>query len=294
MYIVLFPPILLILSEDFGVTLTALGIAMGVQGLVNTSLQLPFGYLSDNYSRTWTLAASLTFGSLGVLTVALAESYAWLLVGQAILGIGISAHHPAHYPLLADSTPENLRGRVYSVHGFAGSLGFATPPVLITAIISFEGLTWRHAVGFIGLIGAMYAVIAIIVLYRYVGDNITLPSISEETQRRLSVRERIRQELRSVVSSPPILALGLITFLTSTASWGITSYLVVLLNRGYGVPQDIANLTLTGMFVASAIMILVGGELTDRISAGPVMITSYSLVAVMVMVFGSLSVPAMV
>lgn len=301
MYLVLLPPILGLLATEFEVGLAALGIAMGVQGAVNTVFQLPYGYLSDTYSRSIALGLCLVFGVVGVFITALAPTYAWLLVGQAVLGFGIAGHHPAHYPLLADATPERYRGRAFSVHGFAGNLGFAAPPVFITAVIALSGLTWRHALAAIGVFGAVFTVAALVVLSRYVDDELTTPQREEREREResvhplgVSLRQRVASEVRSLTSSPAILALAILATVTSTASWGVTSYAVVLLTDGYGVALQTANLGLTAMFVASAGMVLVGGALTDRFSSGPVLVTSFSLVAVFVVVFGSLAVPALV
>jgi MFS family permease len=88
-YLVLFPPILGILSEEFGVSLAMLGIAMGVQGGANTVFQLPFGYLADNYDRRLALGLSLGLSTASVFLIAFAPTFEVLLVGQALLGIGI-------------------------------------------------------------------------------------------------------------------------------------------------------------------------------------------------------------
>ncbi|MFB6299217.1 MAG: MFS transporter [Halobacteriales archaeon] len=294
MYLVLLPPILGLLSGDFGVTLAALGFAMGLQGAINTVMQLPYGYLSDNHSRTLTLGICLGFGAAGVLVIVLSPSFEWLLAGQALIGLGVAGHHPSHYPLLADASPESIRGRVFSVHGFAGSLGFAAPPAIITAIISFSGLTWRHALGLIGVVGAIYTVIAIVVLRWFVSAEVRLPSPETTTTDQQSIADRVRAEFASLIRSPAILALALLALVASTASWGITSYVVVLLTDGYGIELSLANLTLSGMYLAGAVMILIGGELTDRFSAGPVIVTAYSVVAVIVAVLGSMTIPGLI
>ena len=93
LYLVLFPPILATLAADFDVGIGALGVAMGVQALINTALQLPYGYLSDAYDRVLTLALCLGLGALGAGILAVAPSYEVLLVGQAVLGAGVGVPH---------------------------------------------------------------------------------------------------------------------------------------------------------------------------------------------------------
>ncbi|WP_276302152.1 MFS transporter [Halorussus lipolyticus] len=295
-YLVLFPPILGILSEEFGVSLAMLGIAMGVQGGANTLFQLPFGYLADNYDRRLTLGLSLGLSTASVFLIAFAPTFEILLVGQALLGIGIAGHHPAHFPLLADATPENLRARAFSVRGFLGSLGFGFPPVFFAVILGFRGLSWRGAVALIGAFGALYAVVTLVAFQRYVGEGVTAPEASEASEDdsdSLSRRESVHQECRAILASPGVLALALLALVASTASWGLTSYAVVLLQQGYGLALDAANLTLSAMFVVGAVAVLVGGDLSDRFSAGPLILGSYASVVVLVGLLATLSIPAL-
>ncbi|WP_276282571.1 MFS transporter [Halorussus caseinilyticus] len=314
-YLVLFPPILGVLSNDFGVSLATLGIAMGVQGAANTVFQLPFGYLADNYDRRLALGLSLGLSTASVFLVAFAPTFEVLLVGQALLGIGIAGHHPAHFPLLADATPEHLRARAFSVRGFLGSLGFGFPPVFFAAVLGFRGLTWRGAIALVGAFGALYALFTLFAFQRWVGEDVTAPetgsagsasasadaddpssaddaaaSSADSSASRLA---GVRRELRAVLASPGVLALALLALVASTASWGLTSYAVVLLRQGYGLALDAANLTLSAMFVVGALAVLVGGDLSDRFSPGPLIVGSYAAVVVFVGLLASTAIPAL-
>lgn len=288
-YLVLFPPVLGLLAAEFDATLGMLGLAMGVQGATNAAFQLPFGYVSDTADRRLALALSMALSTGSVFLVALAPTYEVLLVGQALLGVGVAGHHPIHFPLLSAATPERLRARAFSVRGFLGSLGFAAPPAVVTAVVGLPGLTWRHAIGLIGLVGALYTVGMLFALYRYVDDGVATPDPGTRADG-LGLRERLRTELAAAVASPAILALAFLALVSATASWGVTSYAVVLLRTGYGLPLDVANLALSALFVASAATKLLGGDLTDRFAAGPVIVASYASVALLLAVLASLAV----
>ncbi|WP_162224620.1 MFS transporter [Halorussus amylolyticus] len=311
-YLVLFPPILGILAAEFDVSLYMLGIAMGVQGFTNTAFQLPWGYLSDNYDRRLTLGLSLGLATGSVFLIAVAPTFELLLAGQALLGVGIAGHHPAHFPILAAATPEHHRARAFSVRAFLGNLGFAAPPVVVTAIIAFPGLTWRHAVGLIGAVGAVYALLVMVAFYRYVDPAVTAPESddgdtdedvtahsntdadadSDESASALaSLLGGVRREIRAITGSPAILALAVLALVVSTASWGITSYAVVLLQDGYGLGLDTANLTLSAMFAVGAVMVLVGGDLADRFAPGPVIVGAYVTVFVFVAAVATMTLP---
>jgi MFS family permease len=295
-YLVLFPPILATLSTEFEVSLTMLGIAIGVQGAANTLFQLPFGWLADAHDRTIAFGISSVAGALGVLVVAGAPDFPTLVLGQALIGVGVGGHHPAHYPLLSDATPDGLRGRAFSVYGVGGALGFATPPVLFT-LFTDAGLTWRHAVAFVGGVGLLYALVATAVLRFVVADDVTGPNVGAETDggdADESLRNRAVAALRSLANSPGILGLTLLALLTSTASWGVNTYAVVFLERVYDVGSGTANLALTGMFAVGAVAIVLGGDLTDRIAPGPVMVASFAAVTGFVALLASGLVPSLV
>jgi MFS family permease len=293
LYLVLFPPILTTLASDFSVGLGALGVAMGLQALVNAALQMPYGYLSDNYDRTLPLGLCLGLGALGAGVLALAPTFEWLLLGQAVLGAGVAGHHPAHFPLLSDATDERLRGRAYSVHGFAGNLGFAAPPLLIVGVTALPGTSWRHAFGLIAVLSALYGAVTIYVLRRHVSADVTRPNPSGDADRAgaTSPTERLRAEVRALARTPSILALGVVVFLAATAFWGVTSFVAVFLEAGYGVAPDVASLTLTAMFVVGAGLILLGGTLTDRLRPGPVLAGAQLLVGLVTLALAAQVVP---
>ncbi|MFB6183374.1 MAG: MFS transporter [Haloarculaceae archaeon] len=286
MYFMLLPPIFASLRGEFGVGDPKLGLALGVLGFVVTALQLPFGHLSDTRSRTLVLTISLVFGVVGTVLTATAQSYAWLLVAQVVLGVGIAGHHPAHYPLLSAATDAGQRGRAYSVHGFTGALGFAAPPAIV-AVGSSIGVGWRASLWLIAAIGAVYAVVCLAAFSRYVDGDVTHPTVEPRpsTDDRPLAR-RILTELRTLLSQPAILLLTVLWFVSSMASWGIRQYTATLLSDGYGLSLADANLVVAAMLGIGAVLIFGGGWLTDRFSAGPVLLAGY---AALVVVAGTLA-----
>ena len=292
-FLVLLPPILPVLAREFDVSLATLGLALGAQALVNTLFQLPFGYLADTYDRTITLGLSSVLGALGALITAAAPDFATLVAGQVVLGVGVAGHHPAHYPLLSDATSEEVRGRAFAVYNFGGNLGFATPPVVVTAVVAVQGLTWRHAVGLLGAVGLAYAAVITVTFARRVDDGVTAPNVVAEVTE-APMGERVWAELRALVAEPGILALAVLTLFASTANWGLTSYAVVYLTDVYSLPLSLANLAFTGLFVVGAVAVLVSGYLTDRFGGGRVLVASFVGFTALVGVLAARLVPATV
>jgi predicted MFS family arabinose efflux permease len=282
-----------VLSADLDVSISMLGLVLGAGALANTAVQLPFGYLADHYDRTVALGLSSVLGAAGALVTAVAPGFLELLVGQIVLGVGVGGHHSAHYPLIADATATDTRGRAFAVYNFGGSLGFATPPVVFTLVVSGLGSTWRHAVGLLAAVGLVYALVVTAVVARRVDDGITTPNV-EASANEAPLAERVRTELRALAGDPGILAVALFTLLASTANWGLTTYAVVFLTDVYRLSLGAANLVLTGVFVVGAGAILVGGSLTDRVGGGRVLVVSTAGLTALLALVSARLVPAAV
>ncbi|MFB6091836.1 MAG: MFS transporter [Haloquadratum sp.] len=291
-YIVMIAPFVSVLAARFEVSIAAIGLAIGVQNAVVLFLQLPMGYLSDAYSRTFVLSVSLGVGTLGAALTALSTSYAWLLGAQLVLGLGIAGHHPAHYPLLASVSTEANRGRAYSAHAFGGSVGFAAP-YAVAAVATALGYSWRLAVGLVALVGAGYAAYCLH-SFRSVDDEITRPALKERPDERPTigdVPDRLRGGVRSLAASGGILALTTLAFLTSAAAWAIRTYTPRLLSAGYGLSDGTANALVSTMLVVGAGSILLGGGLTDRVGTGPVVVGGYGVLVVVAALLATLALP---
>src|SRR5205823_5080373 len=86
------------------VTPTLLGLAMGIYGLTQALLQLPFGMWSDKIGRKPVIALGLVIFALGSIITALSSSLTGVILGRALQGAG--AVGSASIALVADLTHE--------------------------------------------------------------------------------------------------------------------------------------------------------------------------------------------
>jgi len=138
-------------------TPTLIGLAFGVYGLTQASLQIPFGMLSDKLGRKPVIFAGLLIFIVGSLIASQADSIWVMILGRALQGAGaISA---ALMALAADLTREQHRTKAMALIGisigFAFSLAFVVGP-LLAASIGISGIF---------IFSAILAMLAIIVLY---------------------------------------------------------------------------------------------------------------------------------
>ena len=299
-YLLLFAPAFALLREEFGVSLAAVGLALGVVNVVVTAGQLPLGYVSDAYSHTAVLVGSLAFGTLGCLLAAVAPTYEWLLAAAAVMGLGVAGHHPAHYPLISATTTDAYRSRAYSVHGFAGAVGLAVPFAVVPASLALGG-GWRDAFAAVGVLGGLYAVgtaLAVRRVPRSIARAGALARADAEggsdpiggRRRREWLRAvpgRLRGYARTLAGSPVVLILATLWFLNSVAAWGIRAYAATLLDQGYGLSPGLANAVASAMLAVGAVVLLGGGYLSDRIGPMAMLFAGYGSLVVLAAVAAS-------
>ena len=115
------------------------GFAMGIYGLTQGLLQLPFGMASDRLGRKRVIVAGLLLFALGSLVAALADTLLGLTLGRALQGAG--AVSAAVTALLADQTRDEVRTKAMALVGASIGLMFALSLVLAPLLVSWVGLS---------------------------------------------------------------------------------------------------------------------------------------------------------
>lgn len=133
-----------------------LGLAMGIYGLTQGLLQLPFGMASDRFGRKRVIVLGLWVFALGSLWAALATDLTGLLLGRSLQGAG--AVSAAVTALLADLTRDAVRTKAMALVGGSIALVFALSLVVSPLLTGWIGLS-----GLFGLT-AVLAVLGIVVV----------------------------------------------------------------------------------------------------------------------------------
>lgn len=114
------------------------GLALGMYGLTQAFMQIPFGLASDRWGRRPIVLAGLVLFVAGSVVCALSEDIFWVTIGRAIQGSGaISAAVTAW---LADATRPEVRTRAMAMVGGSIGLSFALSLVLAPLIVGSAGL----------------------------------------------------------------------------------------------------------------------------------------------------------
>jgi MFS family permease len=134
------------------------GLAMGIYGLTQGLLQLPFGMASDRLGRKRVIVFGLLIFAAGSALAASADTLAGLVVGRCLQGAGaVSAVVTA---LLADLTRDTVRTKAMALVGASIGLMFALSLVMAPALAARFGLG-----GLFALTAALATVAIAIVLW---------------------------------------------------------------------------------------------------------------------------------
>jgi len=124
------------------------GLAMGIYGLTQGLLQIPFGMASDRFGRKPVIVFGLLVFALGSFLAMSATTLTGLTLGRAIQGAGaISAAVTA---LLADQTRDEVRTKAMTLVGVSIGFVFALSLIIAPLLNAAIGLS-----GLFALTGAM-------------------------------------------------------------------------------------------------------------------------------------------
>jgi MFS family permease len=116
-----------------------MGLALGVYGLTQSLLQIPFGMLSDRIGRKPVIFAGLVIFALGSLVAAYADSIYGIILGRALQGCGAIAS--ALMALAADLSREEHRTKMMALIGASIGIAFAASMVLGPMLNEWIGIS---------------------------------------------------------------------------------------------------------------------------------------------------------
>ena len=136
-----------------------LGLAVGIYGLTQAILQIPFSLIADRYSRKPLVVFGLLLFALGGAIAAMSDTIYGVIIGRAIAGGGaVSAVVMA---LLADVTREENRKKAMATMGMSIGVSFAVAFSLgpwLTGLVGISGLFWVTTIMGLAAISMLFLV----------------------------------------------------------------------------------------------------------------------------------------
>lgn len=215
MFVIL--PVFAIYAETLpgGHDLSLVGIAIGIYGLTQAILQIPFGWLSDRFARKPVIYAGLILFSVGSFLAAVAPNLHIIILGRILQGAGaISA---AVIALASDLTREEHRTKSMAMIGSTIGLVFALSLVAAPWLNQLVGVP-----GIFALTGIL-ALGAIVMVWKVVPAAPPKPPRVEASN--------LLADLRKVLADRQLLRLN----------WGIFSLHAVLMALFIAVPLSLRH-----------------------------------------------------
>lgn len=244
-------PVLALYADTLtGSTPLLIGVALGIYGLTQATLQIPFGLLSDRIGRKRVIAMGLVIFALGSVVAALSDTIWGVIFGRALQGSGAIA--AAIMALLADQTREQVRTVAMATIGLSIGVSFAIAMVIGPLLAAWAGLSavfWFTA---------LLTLVSLLVLWRWVPP----------APRRLRHRDvgMDRQQLKSVITRPDLWRLDVSIFALHLVLMAIFVAIPFrLLNAGVAVEyHGLAYLVVMALSFVAMVPLVIVAEKRQR------------------------------
>jgi predicted MFS family arabinose efflux permease len=140
-----FGPLIPQIQREFALSSSTVALALAVYNAIRLVFNLPTSRLVARSSLRVTMVWGAGILAGGALMMGLAPSFAVLLVGRMIMGVGAAMFIlTTHFWIARLATPTS-RARLFSYHQVAGIIGISLGPALGGVVAGW--LSWRYAVG---------------------------------------------------------------------------------------------------------------------------------------------------
>jgi MFS family permease len=150
------------LMSEFGLGADDLGLLTSIYFLTFAAVQIPIGVLLDRYGPRLIQSMVLVAAALGAALFAISDNFALLLVGRALIGVGVAAALTAGLKAIVLWFPSDRIALLNGLMMMLAALGGVTatvPAEYLVLSIGWRGLFELLAIGSAGCALAVYLVV---------------------------------------------------------------------------------------------------------------------------------------
>ncbi|WP_419731019.1 MFS transporter [Lichenicola sp.] len=249
----LLPAIYPLLKRGFNLSFGQIGLLTFTFQATGSLLQPLVGQFTDKRKLPWSLSAGMCFTLAGLAALSLAHSYAHLLVGAGLLGVGSSIFHPES-SRIARLASGGRHGFAQSLFQVGGNLGTSFGPLLAAFIVLPLG---QSSVAWFCLVALLGVALQAHVGRWYAGQPAAKP---RSLQPEPGVVPLSRAKVGGAIAVLIALVFSKYFYLAS-----FTSYYIFYLIHRFGVSTTAAQTDLFIFLGAVAAGTFIGGPVGDRI-----------------------------
>lgn len=175
--------------NQLGFSATQVGLALSSSGFAGIFGRFLAGFAVDSPSlgRKGTLLIASCVSAMGCVSLAFADTFALLVIGNMLLGLGISWYWPATMSVIADLSTEENRSEAFAMSQLSNNLGLGLGALLAGQYIALNG---SYRALFICK-GAVYVLFGVVIWMAITETRQTETTLRQVTQNwGLALRDR--------------------------------------------------------------------------------------------------------
>lgn len=243
-----------ILAQQFGLTLTQVGLIRGTQAAATALFQIPAGILSERIGERILLSIGTVLAGMAFILAALSSTYSALLAAMFMAGVGLAVQHPLCSSLISRAYPANRRRGALGTYNFAGDVGKFLIAGSASLLIA-TGLGWQVPTMGFGFLAIVSAIVLILILRRIdIGGH----------PKRSNIDGKIVSNGWGIADRSGFISLCIIGIIDNSTRTGILTF-VTFLMISKGVSEGWAVQAIPVMIAGGMAGKLACGFLADRI-----------------------------
>ena len=264
-----FPAMIILISQEITMSYLEIGILGSLPILIMAITSPAVGYTSKNARLGFII---LLFGiflfSVSSFMISLSTTYANLILGNVLLGLGCTTFHPVGLGLVANSFPGETRGKAMAVNHAAGVIGTALAPLGTIGMTIYILGDWRETFIILGIICLILLIF--MTSWMIIQKLISRYSSLVEDDTIEDQIDQIHNPSRLEYKNWIIITLGII--LTISALRGgvyrlISYFTVTLLRDFYGVESFLAGIMTSFILLLGSGSDIYGAYISDKSGA---------------------------
>ena len=242
------------------------GLSLGQIGMITFTYQLtaslfqPFvGMATDKKPMPYSLALGMSFSLCGLVLMARAPSYGWLLVSGSLVGLGSSVFHPES-SRVARLASGGQHGLAQSLFQLGGNVGSALGPLLVLwLVLSARGArAGQHRI-------AWFSVAALVAIAMLLAIGVWYKArVAEGASGKKKVDDHPRMQVSRGKLTQALVVLMTLVFSKYFYLTSITSYYTFYLMQRFHVTLHQSEMYLFIFLGAVALGTILGGPIGDR------------------------------
>jgi FSR family fosmidomycin resistance protein-like MFS transporter len=244
------------LKENLALNFHQIGLITFTFQFTASVLQPVVGYFTDRYPTPYSLVIGMCSSLVGLILIAFATSYLFVLAAAALIGMGSSVFHPES-SRVARLASGGRHGLAQSVFQVGGNFGTALGPLFAAFIVLPYG---QHTIIWFSLV-ALIGMVLLAIIGTWYGKTLKLKRVSMAEEREAMAKATHGKVARSIA------ILMALTFSKHFYLVSITSFYIFYLIHTFGISVQNAQLHLFLFLAAVAAGTVIGGPIGDRIGS---------------------------